>query len=309
VPSSGIKQHLEVAPEVAAALAAGQPVVALESTIISHGMPYPKNVDTAMAVEAAVREAGATPATIGIAGGRLRAGMTADEIAALGEPGADVVKCSRRDLPFVLSRRLAGATTVAATMIVAEMAGIHVFATGGIGGVHRDVETTLDVSADLEQLALSNVAVVCAGIKSILDIGRTLEYLETKGVPVVGFGTDSVPAFYTRDSGFAVDYRVDSAEEIAAALAIKWSLGLAGGIVVGVPVPAEHALEPDELDHVIDAAHREMQRRGVTGKRTTPFLLAEIAEKTGGRSLEANIQLVINNARIAAAIAVAASRS
>jgi pseudouridine-5'-phosphate glycosidase len=309
VPSTGIEQYLDVAPEVAAALAAERPVVALESTIISHGMPYPRNVETAMAVEAAVREAGATPATIGITEGRLRAGMTADDIAAFGKPDARVVKCSRRDLPFVLARRLAGATTVAATMIVAEMAGIKVFATGGIGGVHRDVETTLDISADLEQLALSNVAVVCAGIKSILDIGRTLEYLETKGVPVVGFGTDSVPAFYTRDSGFAVDYRVDSAQEIAAALDIKWSLGLAGGVVVGVPVPERHALEPDELEHVIDEAHREMQRRGITGKRTTPFLLAEIAEKTGGRSLEANIQLVINNARIAAQIAVAASRS
>ncbi len=309
MPSTGIERYLEVAPDVAAALAASQPVVALESTIISHGMPYPSNVETAMAVEAAVREAGATPATIGIMEGRLRAGMTADEITAFGKPDAGVVKCSRRDLPFVLARRLAGATTVAATMIVAEMAGIRVFATGGIGGVHRDVETTLDVSADLEQLAHSNVAVVCAGIKSILDIGRTLEYLETKGVPVVGYGTDSMPAFYTRDSGFTVDYRVDSAAEVAAALDIKWSLGLAGGVVVGVPVPERHALEHDELQHVIDAAHREMQRRGITGKRTTPFLLAEIAEKTGGRSLETNIQLVINNARIAAQIAVAASRS
>jgi pseudouridine-5'-phosphate glycosidase len=302
-----IEQYLDVADEVAAAVAAGKPVVALESTIISHGMPYPRNVETALAVEAAVREAGAIPATIGITKGRLKAGLTADDIEAFGKRGGEIVKCSRRDLPFVIARQSAAATTVAATMIVAEMAGIRVFATGGIGGVHRDVETTLDISADLEQLALSSVAVVCAGIKSILDIGRTLEYLETKGVPVVGFGTDSVPAFFTRDSGFDVDYRVDSAVEIAAALDIKWSLGLAGGVVIGVPVPAEHALDAGEIEDIIAAALREMRRRGITGKRTTPFLLAEIAEQTGGRSLEANIQLVINNARVAAWIAVAAA--
>ena len=296
-------KYLDIAPEVAAALAEGGPVVALESTIISHGMPYPDNVDTALTVEATVREGGALPATIAIIGGRLKVGLSADEIRHIGRRGTEVIKCSRRDLPFVVTRQLDGATTVAATMIIAAMAGIRVFATGGIGGVHRGVEDTLDISADLEELARTSVAVVCAGIKSVLDIGRTLEYLETQGVPVVGYRTDTLPAFYARSSGFGVDYRVDSAEEVAAAMRSKWDLGLEGGLVVAAPVPEASALTREEIDGVIDEALAEMQRQGITGKDTTPFLLASIAERTGGRSLEANIQLVINNARIAAAIA------
>lgn len=304
MPDKLLSNHLDVAADVAAALRAGQPVVALESTIISHGMPYPKNVETASTVEDTVREAGATPATIAVLDGRLKVGLSADEIQRLGEQGPQVVKCSRRDLPFVIARKDDGATTVAATMIIAAMAGIRVFATGGIGGVHRGGGETMDISADLDELARSNVAVVCAGIKSVLDIGRTLEYLETKGVPVVGYRTDTLPAFYTRESGFAVDYRVDTAAEVAAAMNIKWSTGLDGGMVIAAPIPEEHALDREEIDGVIDEAITEMQRQGITGKDTTPFLLARIAARTGGRSLEANIQLVINNARIAAEIAV-----
>jgi len=305
VPDKSFDQYLDIAADVAAALSSGKPVVALESTIISHGMPYPKNVETAAAVEDVVREAGAIPATIAILGGRLKAGLSTDEIQHLGKQGTAVIKCSRRDLPFVVARKEDGATTVAATMIIAAMAGIRVFATGGIGGVHRGVQETMDISADLEELANTNVAVVCAGIKSVLDIGRTLEYLETKGVPVVGYQTDTLPAFYTRDSGFGVDYRVDTAAEVAAAMNIKWNMGLQGGMVIAVPIPEEVALDSEEIDGVIDDAITAMQRQGITGKDTTPFLLARIAERTGGRSLEANIQLVKNNARVAAEIAVA----
>jgi len=235
--------------------------------------------------------------------GRLKAGLTVEEIEQLGKRGTDVVKCSRRDLPFIVAREEDGATTVAATMIIAAMAGIQVFATGGIGGVHRGVEETMDVSADLDELARTNVAVVCAGIKSVLDIGRTLEYLETKGVPVVGFKTDTLPAFYTRENAFPVDYRVESAAEVAAAIAAKWEMGLDGGMVVAVPIPEEHALDSDEIGAVIEEALAKMGQLGITGKETTPFLLARIADKTGGRSLTANIQLVINNARVAAEIA------
>jgi len=304
VPNKPANDALDIAAEVAEALRSGQPVVALESTIISHGMPYPKNVAAASAVEQAIREIGAVPATIAIAGGRLKVGLSADEIERLGELGPKVIKCSRRDLPFVLARKQDGATTVAATMIIAAMAGIRVFATGGIGGVHRGVAETMDISADLQELARTNVAVVCAGIKSVLDIGRTLEYLETAGVPVVGYQTDTLPAFYSRSSGFPVDYRVDSAAEAAVAMNTKWAMGLQGGLVVAVPIPEEHALDRDEIDGVINDAIAEMQRQGITGKDTTPFLLASIAERTGGRSLEANIQLVINNARVAAKIAM-----
>ena len=297
-------EYLDVSQEVAAALAAGQAVVALESTIINHGMPHPRNVETAAAVEASVRSGGAVPATIAVIGGRLKVGLSADEIQQLGQRGQQVIKCSRRDLPFVISRKEDGATTVAATMIIAAMAGIRVFATGGIGGVHRDVEDTFDISADLEELSRTNVAVVCAGIKSVLDIGRTLEYLETKGVPVAGFETDTMPAFYSRSSGFPVDYRVDTAADMAAAMRVKWDIGLDGGLVIAVPIPELHALDVDEIDTVIAAAINELRQRGIAGKDTTPFLLASIAERTGGRSLEANIQLIINNARIAAEIAV-----
>ncbi|MDH3611997.1 MAG: pseudouridine-5'-phosphate glycosidase [Gammaproteobacteria bacterium] len=295
---------LDIAPNVDDALRSDKPVVALESTIISHGMPYPRNVEAASAVEAAVRAAGAVPATIAVLGGRLKVGLSMDEIRRLGEQGPQVIKCSRRDLPFVLARKETGATTVAATMIIAAMAGIRVFATGGIGGVHRGVAETMDISADLEELARTNVAVVCAGVKSVLDIGRTLEYLETAGVPVVGYQTDTLPGFYSRCSGFPVDYRVDTAKEVAAALQTKWDMGLQGGLVVAVPIPEAHALARDEIDGVINEAITEMQRQGIAGKDTTPFLLARIAERTGGQSLEANIQLVLNNARVAAEIAV-----
>ena len=308
MPNNNLGDYLEIAPDVAAALSVGDPVVALESTIISHGMPYPRNVDTAVSVEAAVRKGGALPATIAVLDGRLKVGLSADEIQIIGKRGTDVIKCSRRDLPFVVAGRKDGATTVAATMIIAAMAGIRVFATGGIGGVHRGVEETMDVSADLEELARTNVAVVCAGIKSVLDIGRTLEYLETKGVPIVGYETDSLPAFYVPNSGFRTDYRVDSPAEAARAMNTKWGLGLDGGLVFAVPIPDEHALDKNEIDAVISDADAEMRRQGITGKDTTPFMLASIAERTDGRSLEANIRLVINNARVAASVAVAYSR-
>ena len=297
--------YLDVAEEVAVALRDGEAVVALESTIISHGMPQPQNIETALRVERTVRENGAVPATIAILGGRLKAGLTADEIHYLGEQGQALAKTSRRDIALVVSRGKDGATTVAASMIIAAMAGIRVFATGGIGGVHRGVTETMDVSADLDELARTDVAVVCAGVKSVLDIGRTLEYLETKGVPVVGFRTDSLPAFYTVSSGFPVDYRVDTAAEVAAALNVKRATGLSGGMVVANPIPVEHALDDDEISVVIDEAIREMGRLGITGKDTTPFLLARIAERTDGRSLAANIELVVNNARLAAEIATA----
>jgi len=297
-------RHLDIAPDVAATLQDGGPVVALESTIISHGMPYPQNVKTALQLEQKVRDGGVTPATIAVLGGRLKVGLSEDEINHLGKLGPQFIKTSRRDLPFVVARKEDGATTVAATMIIAAMAGIHIFATGGIGGVHRGVEDTLDISADLEELARTNVAVVCAGIKSVLDIGRTLEYLETKGVPVVGYQTDTLPAFYTRSSGYPIDYRVDDVAEIVHALRIKWHMGLEGGMVIANPIPVEHALDDDEIEGVIAEAIAEMTRTGITGKDATPFLLARIAERTGGRSLEANIQLVLNNARLAAAIAV-----
>ncbi len=298
-------EFLEIAPEVASALIAGGPVVALESTIISHGMPYPRNVETAALVEEAVRDGGAVPATIAVLNGRLKVGLSDDEIEVIGKRGTDVIKCSRRDLPFVVAGKMDGATTVAATMIIAAMAGIRVFATGGIGGVHRGVEQTMDISADLEELARTNVAVVCAGIKSVLDIGRSLEYLETQGVPVVTYGADYLPAFYVPDSGFTADYRVDSPAEAARAMKIKWDMGLDGGLVFAVPIPDEFALDKTEIDAVINDADAEMRRQGITGKDTTPFMLASIAERTGGRSLDANIQLVINNAGIAAAMAVA----
>ncbi len=297
--------HLDIAADVAAALREGRPVVALESTIISHGMPHPENVETALRVERTVRDGGAVPATIAILGGRLKAGLSSDEIRQLGERGQAVTKTSRRDIPFVVSRGGDGATTVAASMIIAAMAGIRVFATGGIGGVHRGVEETMDISADLEELAKTEVAVVCAGVKSVLDIGRTLEYLETRGVAVVGYRSDRLPAFYTPASRFPVDYRADTPADVAAMINTKRALGLSGGTVIANPIPAEHALDEDEIDEVIAEAIGEMNARGITGKDTTPFLLARIAERTEGRSLAANIELVVNNARLAAEIAAA----
>ena len=298
-----LQQYLDIDPAVADALAAGKPVVALESTIISHGMPYPQNVETALKVENEVREHGATPATIAIIEGRLKVGLNEQQITYLGKTGKAVTKTSRRDIPFIVAQGMDGATTVASTMIIAAMAGIKVFATGGIGGVHRGAETTMDVSADLQELADTPMAVVCAGAKSILDIGLTLEYLETHGVPVVGYQTKTMPAFYTRNSPFSVDYQLDNPTVIAKALHAKWQLGLAGGVVVANPIPQEHELDQAMIDGVIEKALQEMDAQGVSGKESTPFLLSRVAEVTEGKSLAANIQLVLNNARLAASIA------
>ena len=300
-----INQYLDIAPEVKAALDEGRPVVALESTIISHGMPYPKNVETALMVEQAVRDCGAVPATIAVIGGRLKAGLSRDEIEYLGKTGRGVAKASRRDLPALVARGADGATTVTTTMIIARMAGIKVFATGGIGGVHRGAETTMDISADLEELARTPVMVVCAGAKSILDLGLTLEYLETKGVPVIGFGTDELPAFYTRQSGFGVDYRVDSPEELAAMFRAQRDLGYEGGMLVTNPIPEQYSMDKAVIDAAIEQALKECAEQGIHGKETTPFLLAKVVELTGGESLESNIKLVLNNARVAAQTACA----
>ena len=295
--------YLDISPEVSAALAAGKPVVALESTIISHGMPYPQNVETALNVERIIRENGAIPATIAIIGGRLKAGLTADEIEYLGRKGYGVTKASRRDLPVLVSKGEDGATTVATTMIIAAMAGIKVFATGGIGGVHRGAEVTMDISADLEELAQTPVLVVCAGAKSILDLGLTLEYLETKGVPVIGYGTDELPAFYTRTSGFGVDYRLDTPAEVANAFRAKLDMGLKGGMLVTNPIPEAYSMDPKIINKAIDDAVAEANAKGIRGKQTTPFLLAKIKDITGGDSLASNIRLVYNNAALAAQIA------
>jgi pseudouridine-5'-phosphate glycosidase len=298
---------LDVHPAVQAALRAGQAVVALESTIITHGMPYPANLETALAVEQVIRQAGAVPATIAILGGRLCVGLGPDDIERLAQT-PDVVKCSRRDLPVVVARCQNGATTVAATMIIAAMAGIRVFVTGGIGGVHRGAEITMDVSADLTELARTDVAVVCAGAKAILDLGLTLEYLETHGVPVLGYGTDRFPAFYTRDSGFGVDTRVDDIDELAAIIDAKRALGLTGGVVVANPIPAEHAMPDAEIASAIQEALAEAAARRVAGKAVTPFLLARLGEVTAGRSLMANVALIKHNAATGAALALALAR-
>ena len=299
-----MNKYLDIAPEVAEALAAGKPVVALESTIISHGMPYPKNVETALEVEKIIRENGAVPATIAIIGGRLKAGLSADEIEYFGKKGAEIAKASRRDLPVLVARGQDGACTVTTTMMIAHMAGISVFATGGIGGVHRGAETTMDISADLEELGQTPVMVVCAGAKSILDLGLTLEYLETKGVPVIGYGTEELPAFYTRSSGFGVDYRLDTPAELAAAFRAQRDMGLKGGMLVTNPIPEEYAMERSVIDAAIDQAIAESREQGIHGKATTPFLLARVKDLTGGDSLASNIQLVFNNARLAAQTAV-----
>ena len=295
-----MKEYLELSPAVKAALKAGEPVVALESTIISHGMPYPQNVETALKVEETVREAGAVPATIAVIGGKLKAGLTHAEIEYLGKKGQAVTKASRRDLPVLVARGADGATTVATTMIIAHLAGIQVFATGGIGGVHRGAETTMDISADLEELGRTPVMVVCAGAKAILDLGLTLEYLETKGVPVIGFGTEELPAFYTRKSGFKVDYRIDTPEELAAAFRAQQEMGLGGGMLVTNPIPEEYSMDPVRINAAIDQAIEDSRRLGIHGKETTPYLLARVKELTGGDSLASNIQLVLNNARLAA---------
>lgn len=300
-----LASFLDINPEVAEALASSSAVVALESTIISHGMPYPQNVETALRVEQEVRDYGAVPATMAIMDGRLKIGLTEAEIEQLGKAGLSVIKTSRRDIPFVVASGQLGATTVAATMILAAQAGIKIFATGGLGGVHRGAETSFDVSADLQELARTDVAVVCAGPKSILDIGLTREYLETFGVPVIGFGCDNLPAFYVQDSGYPVDYRLDSAQQVAEALKVKWSLPLPGGVIIGNPVPAEYAMPNALIDAAIEQALAELESQGIGGKDSTPFLLKRVVELTGGDSLETNIQLVLNNARVAAQIAVA----
>ena len=299
-----MNKYLDVNPEVAAALAEGKPVVALESTIISHGMPYPQNVETALNVERIVREHGAVPATIAVIGGRLKAGLTEEEIEYFGKKGLSITKASRRDLAVLCARGEDGATTVTTTMIIAHMAGIRIFATGGIGGVHRGAETTMDISADLEELGQTPVMVVCAGAKSILDLGLTLEYLETKGVPVIGYGTEELPAFYTRQSGYKVDYRIDTPAELARAFKTQNDLGFPGGMLVTNPIPEEYAMPLDTINAAIDQAIAECEEQGIHGKQTTPFLLARVAQLTGGDSLASNIRLVYNNAALAAKTAV-----
>lgn len=301
-------QFLDVNPEVAAAVKEGRPVVALESTIISHGMPYPQNVETALNVEKVIRENGAVPATIAIIGGRLKAGLTADEIEYFGKKGMEITKASRRDIAAIISRGIDGATTVTTTMMIAHMAGINIFATGGIGGVHRGAETTMDISADLEELAKTPVMVVCAGAKAILDLGLTLEYLETKGVPVIGYQTEELPAFYTRKSGFGVDYRMDTPEELAKLLLTQQAMPNAGGVLVTNPIPEKYSMDHDVINKAIDEAVADSVRDGIHGKETTPYLLAKVKELTGGDSLESNIQLVYNNAALAAKTAVEYSK-
>ena len=309
------QQFLDIAPEVQHALAHNLPVVALESTIISHGMPYPQNVATALKVEAEVRAHGAVPATIAIIGGRLKAGLAPAEIEALGQQGPSVTKVSRRDIPFIVAAGQTGATTVAATMIIAYMAGIRIFATGGIGGVHRGAAQSFDVSADLQELALTPVAVVCAGAKSILDLRLTLEYLETHGVAVIGYQTDSLPAFFTRESDHRVDYRLDTPVAIAKVLQVKWAMplsiavsgGMSGGMVIANPIPEEFAMPQAVIDKAIEQALREATQQRIGGKEATPFLLARVTELTGGDSLAANIALVLSNARLASRVSAALS--
>ena len=300
-------QYIDISSDIKNALENNRPVVALESTIIAHGMPYPQNVETALLVEKTIRENGALPATIAIINGKLKAGLSEDEINYIGKNGPNILKTSRRDIPFILSKKIAGATTVASTMIIAYMAGIKIFATGGIGGVHRGANETMDISADLQELAKTNVAVVCAGAKSILDIGLTLEYLETHGVPVIGFKTKEFPAFYTRKSGFPVDYQLDTPKEIADAIKIKWASGLDGGVIIANPIP-EH-FEPSfaKINHATEQALKEADEQNIRGKEISPFLLGRIKELTGGESLKANIQLVLNNARLAAGVATSFS--
>lgn len=303
-----LQAYMDINPEVEQALKEGRPVVALESTIISHGMPYPQNKETALKVEEIIRAEGAAPATMAIIGGRLKIGCTPEDIEYLGKKGLAVNKTSRRDLPILVAKKEDGATTVATTMILAAMAGIKVFATGGVGGVHRGAETTMDISADLEELAMTPVMVVCAGAKSILDLGLTLEYLETKGVPVIGYQTNELPAFYTSKSGFGVDYQLDSPEEIAAAFHVKQELGMKGGMLVTNPIPTQYEMAPEVINKAIDQAVREAEEQGVKGKKITPFLLDRIQQITGGDSLNSNIQLVFNNARLAAKTAVALAK-
>jgi len=303
-----IKLYIEISEEVKNALANKKAVVALESTIISHGMPYPKNIETALECEEVIRNEGAIPATIAIINGVIKVGLSKDEIELIALPETEVMKVSRRDLPFALSQKKHGALTVAATMIASSFAGIKFFATGGIGGVHRHAEVTMDISADLEELGKTNCCVVSAGVKSILDIEKTLEVLETKGVPVIGYHTNIMPAFYTRTSKFAVPLRLDTPEEIASFLKAKWDLSLDGGALVANPILEEDSFEEDKINQAIDQALQEAEDKNIKGKEITPFLLSKIVEITGGESLEANIKLVKNNARIASKIAIAYER-
>ena len=295
--------YLDIHPDVEKAIKNKEPVVALESTIISHGMPYPKNVETALMVEDTVRSNKAVPATIAIINGRLKVGLTNEEIEFL-ETNEEVKKVSRRDLPITVAQKLSGSTTVASTMIIASLAKIAVFATGGIGGVHRGAENTLDISADLEELANTNVCVVCAGAKAILDIGLTLEYLETKGVPVIGYKTSELPAFYSSESGFDVDYKIDSALEIAEILKTKWSLSIDGGVLVTNPIPVAFELESSIMNEAINEAIIEANNENISGKEITPYLLSKVNELTEGKSLDANIKLIQNNANLASKIAL-----
>lgn len=302
-----LENYMEINKEVKTAIEEKKPVVALESTIISHGMPYPKNVETALEVEKIIKCMGAIPSTIAILDGKIKVGLSRDEIEYLGK-AKDVYKVSRRDLPFIVAKGFSGATTVASTMIISKLAGIKVFVTGGIGGVHRGAEESFDISADLQELAHTDVAVVCAGAKSILDLGLTLEYLETFGVPVVGYKTDEFPAFFTRKSGYGVDYRVDSEMELAKAIKAKWDLGLMGGIVVANPIPEEYEMDKDVIDKAIEEALKEAEEKGIKGKKVTPFLLSSVKDKTGGDSLESNIELVYNNAKVGANLAIELSK-
>lgn len=300
-----LKDYLELSPEVQYALQNNLPIVALESTIISHGMPYPKNVETALRVEETVKKEGAIPATIAILDGKMKAGLTNSEIEKLGKLGQEVNKISRRDMPFILAKRMNGATTVASTMMIAALTGIKIFATGGIGGVHRGAEISMDISADLQELAKTDVAVVCAGAKSILDLPLTLEYLETMGVPIVGWKTEEFPAFFTRKSGLKVDYRMDSFDELANALKIKWNMGWNGGMLIANPIPEEFEVEFSHIEKVVQEAIQIGNKQLIKGKEVTPFLLSKIEELTKGESLAANIQLVLNNAKVAANLAKA----
>lgn len=301
------EQFIDMNDEVKQAKVNGSPIVALESTIISHGMPYPENVQTASSLEKIIRQNGATPATIAIINGRIKVGLSIDEIEFLGKEKG-IVKVSRRDMPFVIAKKLNGAATVASTMIAASLAGIKIFATGGIGGVHRGAQETFDISADLVELSKTNVGVICAGAKSILDIGLTLEVLETLGVPTVGYKTDEFPAFYTRRSGHKVDYRCDSPDEIAEALFTKWSLNINGGAVIANPVPIDDEMDNDKINSAIEDAISVCNAKGIKGKEVTPFLLSKIKDITGGDSLKTNIALVKNNAALAAKIAVCLSK-
>ncbi|MBS9784575.1 MAG: pseudouridine-5'-phosphate glycosidase [Oceanivirga sp.] len=296
-------KHLELGKHVKNALENNLPIVALESTIISHGMPFPKNMETALKVEKLVEENGCVPATVGIINGKIKVGLSHEDIELLAKEGLNVPKVSRRDIPYIVANKLNGATTVAGTMIGASLAGIKIFATGGIGGVHRGAETTMDISADLDELGQTNVAVICAGAKSILDLRLTLEYLETKGVPVLGYKTKELPAFYTSKSGFELDYKMSSSSEIAALLNTKWDLGLNGGVVIANPIPAEYEMDADLIEDVIAKSVKKANELGIKGKETTPFLLDEIQKVTKGNSLESNIQLVFNNVKLACKIA------